>query len=186
MSQTHRSTSTVKVNWKLWLYRYRVSKYGNAVGFSSILRQKQFFSVCSESCINKRHNIVSRITSLLTVYSILTSQPTANIILPKQLFCSPTSTITSSVQYDHRKYHVFAYSTSLLLLTVTLLTTTSWSPVSHAGLVSMALFSAGSSHICHLVASVSNVPGTYPHAVSPNALSLVYYSSSCTPLLSVL
>jgi len=185
MSQTHRSTSTVKVNWKLWLYRYRVSKYGNAVGFSSILGQiKQFFSVCSESCINKRHNIVSRITSLLTVYSILTSQPTANIILPKQLFC--TSTITSSVQYDHRKYHVFAYSTSLLLLTVTLLTTTSWSPVSHAGLVSMALFSAGSSHICHLIASVSNVPGTYPHAVSPNALSLVYYSSSCTPLLSVL
>ena len=86
---------------------------------------KAVFSVCSESCINKRHNIVSRITSLLTVYSILTSQPTANIILPKQLFCRPTSTITSSVQYDHRKYHVFAYSTSLLLLTVTLLTTTS-------------------------------------------------------------
>ena len=48
---------------------------------------------------------------------------------------------------------------------------------------------AGSSHICHLAASVSNVkptcPGTRPHAVSPRALSLVHYSSSCTPLLSV-
>ena len=32
-------------------------------------------------------NPVSQITSLLTVYQILTSQPTANIILPKQLFC---------------------------------------------------------------------------------------------------
>ena len=40
------------------------------------------------------------------------------------------------------KYHASAYSTSLLLLT--LLTMTSWSPVSHPGLVSMALFSAGS------------------------------------------
>jgi len=56
-------------------------------------------------------------------------------------------------------------------------------------LVSMALFSAVSSHICHLAASVSNVkptlpPGTLPPAVSPKALSLVHYSSSCTPLLS--
>ena len=52
--------------------------------------------------------------------------------------------------------------------------------------VSMALFSAVSSHICHLVASVTNVkptclPGTHPPAVSPKALSLVHYSSSCTP-----
>ena len=50
----------------------------------------------------------------------------------------------------------------------------------------MALFSAGSSHICHLVASVSNVqptclPGTHPPAVSPKALFLVHYSSSCRP-----
>ena len=57
-------------------------------------------------------------------------------------------------------------------------------------LVFMALFSAGSSHICHLAASVSNAkptcpPGTHPPAVSPKALSLVHYSSSCTPLLSV-
>jgi len=48
----------------------------------------------------------------------------------------------------------------------------------------------GSSHICHLVASVSNVkltclPGTHHPAVAPKALSLVHYSSSCTPLLSV-
>jgi len=40
----------------------------------------------------------------------------------------------------------------------------------------MALFSAGSSHICHLVASVSNVkltclPGTHPPAVSPRLCS---------------
>jgi len=45
-------------------------------------------------------------------------------------------------------------------------------PVSHPGLVSRALFSPGSSHICHLVAAVSNVklnclPGTHPPAVSP-------------------
>jgi len=81
------------------------------------------------------------------------------------------------------KYHASAYSTSLLLST--LLTMTSWSPVSHPGLVSMALFSAGSSHICHLIASVSNVKltcrsGTHPPAVSPDALSLVLYSSSCS------
>ena len=124
--------------------------------------------------------------SLPTVYPILISQPTANITPLKQLFC--TSTITSSVQWDHRKYHASAYSTSLLVST--LLTMTSWSLVSHPGLVSMALFSAGSNLICHLAASVLNVkptcpPGTLPPAVSPKALSLVHYSSSCTPLLSV-
>ena len=53
---------------------------------------------------------------------------------------------------DHRKCHASAYSTSLLLST--LLTMTSWPPVSHPGLVSMALFSAGSNHICHLAAFV--------------------------------
>ena len=58
-------------------------------------------------------NPVSWITSVPTIYSILTSQPTANITPLKQLFC--TSTITSSVQWDHRKYHASAYSTSLLL-----------------------------------------------------------------------
>jgi len=52
------------------------------------------------------------------------------------------------------------------------------------------LFSAGSSLIYHLAASVLNVkptcpPGTHPPAVSPKALSLVHYASSCTPLLSV-
>ena len=52
-----------------------------------------------------------------------------------------------------------------------------------------SFFSAGLSHICHLVVSVSNVkptfpPGTHPPAVSPKALSLVHYFSSCTPLLS--
>jgi len=56
-------------------------------------------------------NPVSWITSLPTVYSILTSQRTANITLPKQLFC--TSMITSTVQQDNRKYHASAYSTTL-------------------------------------------------------------------------
>ena len=60
--------------------------------------------------------------------------------------------ITSSVQWDHRRYHASAYSTSLLLSTLS--TMTSWSPVSRPGLVSMALFSAGSNHICHLAAFV--------------------------------
>jgi len=50
---------------------------------------------------------------------------------------------------------------------------TSWSPASHPGLVSMALLSAdGSSHICHRIASMSNVKptclsGTYLPAMSP-------------------
>ena len=48
----------------------------------------------------------------------------------------------------------------------------------------MALFSAGSSHICHFVASVSNVkltclPGTHPPAVFPQ-------DSVLGPLLSVM
>jgi len=53
------------------------------------------------------------------------------------------------------------------------LTITFWSLASHPGSSeSMALFSAGSHHICHLAASVSNVtiiclPGTHPPAVSP-------------------
>jgi len=100
--------------------------------------------------------------------------------------------ITSSMQQDHRRYNVFAYLTSLLLLT--LLTITSWSPVSHPGLVSMALFSAGSSHICHLVASVSNVkptcpPGTHPPVVSPrlcpwsSTLRHVHHSSQYSHFL---
>ena len=55
-----------------------------------------------------------------TVYSILISQPTANITPLKQLFC--TSTITTSVQWDHRKYHASAYSTSLLLSTLLTMT----------------------------------------------------------------
>ena len=65
-------------------------------------------------------NPVSWITLLPTVYSILTSQPTANITPPKQLIC--TSMITSSVQWDHRKYHASAYSTSLLLSTLLTMT----------------------------------------------------------------
>ena len=48
------------------------------------------------------------------------SQPTANITPLKQLFC--TSTITSSVQWDHRKYHASAYSTSPLLSTLLTMT----------------------------------------------------------------
>ena len=55
--------------------------------------------------------------SLPTVYSILISQPTANITPLKQLF--GTCTITSSVQWNHRKYHASAYSTSLLLSIMT-------------------------------------------------------------------
>ena len=60
------------------------------------------------------------ITSLPTVYLILISQPTANITPLKQLFC--TSTTTSSVQWDHRKYHASAYSTSLMLSTLLTMT----------------------------------------------------------------
>ena len=43
-----------------------------------------------------------------------------NITPRKQLFC--TFTITSSVQWDHRKYHASAYSTSLLLSTLSTMT----------------------------------------------------------------
>ena len=60
----------------------------------------------------KIKNIQKQTRNDCTVYSIPTSQLTANIILTKQLFC--TSTITSSVQYNHRRYHVFAHLTSLV------------------------------------------------------------------------
>jgi len=109
------------------------------------------------------------------------------IILLKQFFVYIHDHLISAI--GSQKYHAcFAYSTYLLFSTP--LTMASWSPISHPGLVSTALFSAGSSHICHLVASVSNVkvtclPGTHPPVVSPKALFLVHYSSSCTPLLSV-
>ena len=54
---------------------------------------------------------------------------------------------------------------------------------------SVALFSAGSSRICHFVAFVLNekptgLPSTHLAAVSSEALSLVFYSSSCTPFMS--
>jgi len=55
--------------------------------------------------------------------------------------------------------------------------------------VSVALFSAGSSRICHFVAFVLNekptcLSSTHLAAVSSEALSLVFYSSSCTPFMS--
>ena len=63
----------------------------------------------------------------------------------------------------------------------TILTMTSWSPASHPGSVSMALSSAGSCHICQLVASVSNVtiiclPRTHSPVVFPRAPFSVYHS----------
>jgi len=101
----------------------------------------------------------------LTSNSLLNSHQSAH--------CKHHSTETALLYiHDHlisaigsQKASRFAYSTSLLLLT--LLTTTSWSPVSHAGLVSMDLFSAGSSHICHLIASVSNVTRSSAIAEGP-------------------
>ena len=56
-----------------------------------ILTHERHFSI---SAIDSP--LSSSITSLPTIHSILSSQPTANIILPKQLFC--TSTITSPRQ----------------------------------------------------------------------------------------
>jgi len=58
-------------------------------------------------------------------------------------------------------------------------------------MVSMALFSAGSSPTYHLAPSVLNVITTsrrfiLPLVVFPNALSSTLYSSSCTLPLSVL
>jgi len=94
-------------------------------------------------------------------------------------------TIISSMQQDHKKYQVFAPSTSLLPLT----TSTIESLASYLGSVFMALFSTGSSPTHRLAAFVSNVtvicpPCTHSLAVFPTAPFL--YSSSCTLLLSVL
>jgi len=134
-------------------------------------------------------NPVSWITSLLAVYSVLT----------QSAYCKHHSTETALLYiHDHVVSAVGSQKISCPYLldlsaafdTIDHESMTSWSPVSHPGLVSMALFSAGSSHMCHLIASVSYVkptcpPGTHSPAVSPKALSLVHYSSSCTPLLSV-
>ena len=93
--------------------------------------------------------VKSRLMDHLTSNSLLNSHQSA--------YCKHHSTETALLYIhdyfisamDHRKYHASAYSTSLLLST--LLTMTSWSPASHPGLVSVALFSVDWSHICHLV-----------------------------------
>ena len=132
-------------------------------------------------------NLASLITSLPANYLILTSLPTVNII-PLKLPCFTFTTI-SSMQYDHKKYHAFAFLISLLPLTPS--TTTSQSLASHLGLVCMALFSAGSSLTYHLGPFVLNMiitslPSALPHVAFPKALFSAHYSSSCTLHLSVL
>ena len=98
----------------------------------------------------------SRLMDHLTSNSLLNSHQPA--------YCKHHSTETALL-YIHdllvsaiksQKISCFSYSTSLLLLT--LLTMTSWWPVSHPGLVSMALFSAGLSHIYIYRVARKNVP----------------------------
>jgi len=67
-----------------------------------------------------KSSLMDHLTSNSLDYSILTRQLTANITPLKQLFCA--STITSSVQWDHRKYRASAYSTSLPLSTLLTMT----------------------------------------------------------------
>ena len=67
-------------------------------GMLSCVLRRTFVFIFAQKKL--KSNPVSWITSLPTVYSILTSQLTADITPLKQLFCA--STITSSVQWDHR------------------------------------------------------------------------------------
>jgi len=149
-----------------------------------------YWPISNSSLISKiiKCVIKSRLMDHLTSNSLLNPHQSA--------YCKHHSTETALLYiHNHLVSAIGSQKVSCLCLLdlsadSTLLTMTSWSPVSHPGLVSMALFSAGSSHIRHLVASVSNVkltcpPGTHAPAVSPKALSLVLYSSSWTPLLSV-
>jgi len=127
-----------------------VNKFFN---IRNVISQKFSRLVVSLSLVSEITERVfkSRLMDYLTCNSLLNSHQSA--------YCKHHSTETALLYiHDHlvsatgsQKYHVFAYLTFLLLLT--LLTMTSWSPVSHPGLVSMALFSAGSSRICHLVTS---------------------------------
>jgi len=84
--------------------RYLTTAQETNIGYRRTLELSANFESVSHFQNNRtcRQNPVSWITSLPTVYSILISHPTANITPLKQLFC--TSTITSSVQWDHRKY----------------------------------------------------------------------------------
>jgi len=129
----------------------------------------------------KIKNIQKQTRNDCTVYSIPTSQLTANIILTKQLFC--TSTITSSVHYNHRRYHVFAHLTSLVSAAFdTIDHLLCWFGI-HGSVLSW--FKSYLSSCCFRVkCDTDYLPGTHPPALSPKALSLVHDSSSCTPPLS--
>jgi len=129
----------------------------------------------------------SQITSLPTNYLILTSVPTVNIIPLKQSLY--TFTIISSMQQDHKSYHVYVSSTFLLPLAPS--TTASYSLISPLGSVSMALSSTGLSPTCHIAPSVSDVitlfrPCVPPPVVFPRLRSWFPCFSSCTLPLSAL
>jgi len=132
-----------------------------------------FMCFASYFCVHfrtKKTKIKSSLMDHLTSNSLLNSHQSAycrHHSTETALLCIHDYLISAMGSQNDR---ASAYSTSLPLST--LLTMTSWSPVSHPGMVSMALFSAGSNHICHLVAFVQSVkptcpPGTLPPAVSP-------------------
>ena len=135
-------------------------------------------------------NPVSGITSLLTVYSVLTSQPTAKTNLDH-------STETALLYiHDHLISAIGSEKVSCLCLLdlsaafdtidhdILIIRFSSWFGI-HGCVLSW--FKSYLSTRCFRVKCETDLSSWYTSsAVSPKALSLVRYSSSCTPLLSVL
>jgi len=113
--------------------------------------------------LNPNLSLISKIIKLV-VKSRLTDHLTSNKLLnpPVCLLQTPfhwnshlVFTIISSMQYDHKSYHVFVSSTFLLHLTPS--TIASYSLAFYLRSSPMALSSTGLSPTCHLAPYVSDV-----------------------------
>jgi len=113
---------------------------------------------------------LARLTNITSIFTLQSYQSTWG--LGYKIYLPECRTDARKFFFGQRVIHTWNSLKLSPASMSTLLSMTSWSPASHPGLVSRALLSPGSSHICHLVAAVSNVklnclPGTHPPAVSP-------------------